>query len=202
MNARRRDEAKVGTLARRVVARKRGPSGDAPRTRSLEEWCGQGRTRPHSMTCARVAVRPLRPKLAPAGSGRTAEARMRPATRSGPVPRSHPRKRGPCSTLHRPATMQAPHLTQPNKFSSLSRDLGALGRRLCGSSLCRPARRRPRPLARPRRAEQVPSALSDGCDPGAGCSAGPDRVLFRAFTVASQRARRRAEQGSLWDVTP
>jgi hypothetical protein len=94
MTARRRDAAKVGTLARRVVARKRGPSGDAPRTRSLEEWCGQGRTRPHSVTFARVATRPLRPKLAPAGSGRTAETRMRPvATRLGPVPRSHPRKR-------------------------------------------------------------------------------------------------------------
>src|SRR4030095_6720850 len=112
MTARRRDDAKVGTLARRVVARKTGPSGDAPRTRSLEEWCGQGRTRPHSVMFARVATRPLRPKLAPVGSGRTAETRMRPvATRLGPVPRSHPRKRGPCSTLYRPATQQAPHLT-------------------------------------------------------------------------------------------
>src|SRR4249919_4187099 len=54
-----------------------------------------------------------------------------------------------------------------------------------GSSLCRPATRRPRPLARPRRAEQVPSGLPDGCDPAAGCSAGSDRVLIRAYTVAS-----------------
>ena len=98
-----RSAAKVGTFARRVVARKRGPSGDAPRTRSLEEWCGQGRTRPHSMSADRVALRPLRPKLAPAGSGRTAKTRTRPvATRVWSAPRSHPRKRGPCSALHRP----------------------------------------------------------------------------------------------------
>jgi hypothetical protein len=99
----------------RVVARKRGPSGDAPRTRSLEElpgsrraegWGrspgrasafgyavpgklrasangpaangsrsrGEGRTRPHSVASARVATRPLRPKLAPARSGRTPES--------------------------------------------------------------------------------------------------------------------------------
>jgi len=30
---------------------------------------------------------------------------------------------------------------------------------------------------RPRRAEQVPSALADGCDPAAGCSAAIARVL-------------------------
>jgi hypothetical protein len=90
--------------------------GDAPRTRSLEEWPGsrraegwgrspgrasafhivgpgklrapangpaangsrsrgQGRTRLHVTISARVATRPLRPKLAPAGSGRTPETR-------------------------------------------------------------------------------------------------------------------------------
>src|SRR5439155_24611745 len=32
---------------------------------------------PHPVTCARVAARPLRPKLSPAGSGRTAETRTR-----------------------------------------------------------------------------------------------------------------------------
>ena len=41
---------------------------------------------------------------------------------------------------------------------------------------------------RPRRAEQVPSALDDGCDPAAGCKAPEIRVLMCAFTVASQKA--------------
>jgi hypothetical protein len=204
MTARRRDAAKVGTFARRVVARKRGPFGDAPRTRSLEEWCGQGRTRPHSMNSDRVALRPLRPKLAPAGSGRTAKTRTRPvATRGWPAPLSHPHKWGPCSGLRRPllhvapaATQQPPDLTQPDNMSSLSRDraiwaarrnveqgprlrgcdregvhknamtrraasrsgVASIGQgrwnllrppraRCVGSSLCRPATRRPRRLA-------------------------------------------------------
>src|SRR5215475_7610654 len=38
---------------------------------------------------------------------------------------------------------------------------------------------------RPRRAEQVPSGLPDGCDPGAGCRAPIKRVLVRTCTVAS-----------------
>src|SRR3972149_25492 len=41
---------------------------------------------------------------------------------------------------------------------------------------------------RPRRAEQVPSALADGCDPAAGCSAAIPRVLMCAFTVASPKS--------------
>ena len=40
-------------------------------------------------------------------------------------------------------------------------------------------------LARPRRAEQVPLALDNGCDPAAGCGAGVNRVLMRACTVTS-----------------
>ena len=53
----------------------------------------------------------------------TAETRVRPVvTRYWPVTRSHPRKRGPCSTFHRPVTPQAPHLAQPNDISTLSRD--------------------------------------------------------------------------------
>ena len=43
----------------------------------------------------------------------------------------------------------------------------------------------PTPTLRPRRAEQVPSALADGCDPAAGCSAAIMRVLMCASTVAS-----------------
>jgi hypothetical protein len=35
------------------------------------------------------------------------------------------------------------------------------------------------PTLRPRRAEQVPSALADGCDPEAGCSAGYPRAFVR-----------------------
>ena len=38
---------------------------------------------------------------------------------------------------------------------------------------------------RPRRAEQVPSGLPDGCDPGAGCRVPSKRVLVRTYTVAS-----------------
>ena len=86
------------------------------------------------------------------------------------------------------ATMQTPHLTQPDTLSSPMEGARVIRADGCvGSSLCRPATRRPRPLARPRRAEQVPSGLPDGCDPGAGCSAGPDRVLIRACTVASPK---------------
>ena len=40
---------------------------------------------------------------------------------------------------------------------------------------------------RPRRAEQVPSALADGCDPAAGCKAPDIRVLLCDFTVASRK---------------
>jgi hypothetical protein len=182
----------------------------APRTRSLEEWCGQGRKgrsfenaspgrfgplppqacarRGAARSAAKVgtfARRVVARKRGPCGD-LTAKTRTGPVTtRSGPVPRSHPRKRGPCSVSHRPATQQAPHLAQSNKFSSLSRDRAIRADDCVDSSLCRPATRRPRRLARPRRAEQVPSGLPDGCDPGAGCSAGAKRVLVRAYTVAS-----------------
>src|SRR3970040_2379000 len=44
------------------------------------------------------------------------------------------------------------------------------------------------PPLRPRRAEQVPSALADGCDPAAGCSAAIARVLMCASTVASPKS--------------
>src|SRR5574340_825022 len=44
----------------------------------------------------------------------------------------------------------------------------------------------PTPIpARPRRAEQVPLVLANGCDPGAGCGVGFNRVLMRACTVTS-----------------
>jgi len=46
-------------------------AGDAPRTRSLEEWCGKGRTRSHAKMLNRVAMQSLRPKLTPAVSDRT-----------------------------------------------------------------------------------------------------------------------------------
>jgi hypothetical protein len=46
----------------------------------------------------------------------------------------------------------------------------------------------PTPIpARPRRAEQVPLALDNGCDPAAGCGAGVNRVLMRACTVTSPK---------------
>jgi hypothetical protein len=45
-----------------------------------------------------------------------------------------------------------------------------------------------RTLVRPRRAEQVPSGLPDGCDPGAGCRAPSKRGLVRTCTVASPQA--------------
>jgi hypothetical protein len=63
LRPRRAEQASVGLSdGWRVVARKRGPSGDL-----------------------------------------TAKMRIGPvATRSWPVPRSHPRKRGPCSAFHRP----------------------------------------------------------------------------------------------------
>ena len=80
--ARSRSTDAAEAPARRVGARKRGPSGDL-----------------------------------------TAETRVRPVvTRYWPATRSHPRKRGPCSTFHRPVTTQAPHLAQPNNISTLSRD--------------------------------------------------------------------------------
>ena len=44
----------------------------------------------------------------------------------------------------------------------------------------------PTPIpVRPRRAEQVPLVLTNGCDPEAGCGAGFNRVLMRACTVTS-----------------
>jgi hypothetical protein len=44
--------------------------------------------------------------------------------------------------------MQTPRLTQPDNFSSLIEGAGVIWADGCvGSSLCRPATRRPRPLA-------------------------------------------------------
>src|SRR6185503_6979785 len=66
-------------------------------------------------------------------------------------------------TLARSATMQTPNLTQPDNIRLL-RGTGALWADVCvGSSLCRPATRRPRPLAldpnRPGRACETRSEL-------------------------------------------
>ena len=79
------------------------PSGDAPRTRSLAEWCGKGRARlrPRFLNGALVRLLP-QTSLRRTGRSRTPETRIGPdTTRSRPVPRSHPRKRGPCSTFRR-----------------------------------------------------------------------------------------------------
>jgi len=96
--------------AGRVGGRKRGPFGDAPRTRSLEEWRGKGCARPHAASSDRVATRPLRPKLAPAGSGRTPQTRTGSAlTRRANIGSTvasrqrapAPRCADPCSVLRR-----------------------------------------------------------------------------------------------------
>jgi len=73
---------------------------------------------------------------APLGIGPRRHAWGRWATRYGPVTRSHPRKRGPCSTFHRPVTTQAPHLAQPKNISTLSRDRAIRADASVGSSLC------------------------------------------------------------------
>ena len=85
--------------------------GCTPRTRSLEEWRGKVCVRPRAASSDRVATRPLRPKLAPAGSGRTPQTRMGSAsTRHAhdrlPVARKRgpaPRYADPCPTLWRVA---------------------------------------------------------------------------------------------------
>ena len=79
------------------------PSGDAPRARSLAEWCGKGRARlrPRFLNGALVRLLP-QTSLRRTGRSRTPETRIGPdTTRSRPVPRSHPRNRGPCSTFRR-----------------------------------------------------------------------------------------------------
>jgi len=95
------------------------PSGDAPRTRSLAEWCGKGRARlrPRFLNGALVRLLP-QTSLRRTGRSRTPETRIGPdTTRSRPVPRSHPASGpllhvppiplplsgGPCSTFRRVA---------------------------------------------------------------------------------------------------
>jgi hypothetical protein len=108
--------------AGKLLAPANGPAANGSRSR------GQARTRLHSTACARVAARPLRHKLAPAGSDRSAETCMRPAaTRLGPVPRSRARQRAEQRSLwdvtpetrkgRRTTRLGRLHLSHPYKWA-------------------------------------------------------------------------------------
>ena len=154
MTATRRSAVKVGTFARRVEARKRGSLRGSDRADTHKD--GDDTLMSGSTVASPQAGASEGGTGFPLGCD-PADARGPASDTPWPAPRSHPHKWGPCSAFCRPqlrvapaATQQAPHLTQPRMYSCIysspSWDRAIWADGCVGSSLCRPATRRPRRL--------------------------------------------------------